>query len=135
MTAQVADRIKSYFNSKVIVIDSSDTAELLAVYLRDVPTRVDVVSTKAVSRSDEVQECELVGHLSIDRRDAKTIAGLAAEDPILHPRLETPEGRSLFSAFLAITTGGFYGRAEYRISPNADGSISTEVIRVEPHSP
>lgn len=132
---EVADRIKSYFNSKVILIDGSDTAELLSVYLRNVPSRIDVVSTKTLHSNDEFQECELIGHLTIDRRDARTIAGLAADDPILHPRLETPEGRSLFSAFLKITTGGFYGRVEYRITPNADGSIKTEVWRVEPHSP
>lgn len=132
---EVASRMKSYFNSRVILMDGSDTAKLLALYLRDVPSHIDVVSAVTVRSGNEYQECELIGHLIIDKHDANTIARLAADDPILRPKLETEEGRSLFSTFLGITAGGFYGRVEYRISPNADGSINAEVLSVLPHSP
>lgn len=132
---RVADEVKSYFNSTAISLDGSETAEMLAVYLRDVPSRVDGISIKELSRDAEHRECELTGRLVFDRRDTKVIALLASKDRAIQPRLETLEGKTTFGAFLRMLTRGFSARVSYRIFEGQDGSVELNTLGVEPTAP
>lgn len=108
---------------------------MLAVYLRDVPSRVDGISIKELSRDAEHRECELTGRLVFDRRDTKVIALLASKDRAIQPRLETLEGKTTFGAFLRMLTRGFSARVSYRIFEGQDGSVELNTLGVEPTAP
>lgn len=131
--ARISDQVKSYFNSTSIRLDGSEIAGMLAAYLRDVPSRIDVISVKDLSNNDESRECELLGQLVFDRRDSNAIAFLASEDRAIKPRLDTPEGKATFGVFLRLITGGFSARVSYRIFEGQDGSIEFNIVRIEPN--